>query len=321
MGASVDSIRHEQARATVFRLETSYRCPVLVCAAATRLQHAAESADRTVPRMDAPQGSVTLTSHSDFNAEATAIAMNIRTLECEYDCAVLLRTNAEADAYREALRGFGLPIAEKERTVMPQDWPMVRSLLAALLNPDCELAAEALLVALRGKENAEDSRRAAISAQQSLNDFCLKLPHDLSAEQACQFIVKKQPSAESVAKLQAAMSMLEPDASVGDLIIALAEPEKETVVQSGVQVCTIHKFKGGEKGTVFVPNFCDQAIPGTRKDTDYDEERRVAYVAFTRAKERLLVSYHRNAFERHGRGQLVERTVSRYAAEAGLILA
>jgi DNA helicase-2/ATP-dependent DNA helicase PcrA len=321
MGADVGVIKRESQVATVLCLATSYRCSKAVCQVASRLQKAAGSNGVTVARPDAPQGSATVTSHGDFNDEVTAIAVNVRTLKCERDCAVLLRTNAEADAYREALRGFGLPIAEKKKTAMPSDWGQVRSLLAALLEPDCELAAEALVLAWRGKEAAEHTRRQAIAAQQSLNDFAIHLPRDLNAEQACQFVASKQPSAESTAKLQAAMSLLEPGASIGDLIVALAEPEKETVVQCGIQVLTGHGFKGGEAAIVFVPNFCDEAVPGKRKGVNIDEERRWTYVAFTRAKENLLVSYHRNAFEKHSRGNSVERTVSRFAAEAGLFIA
>ncbi|OII73752.1 helicase [Cryptosporidium ubiquitum] len=68
-----------------------------------------------------------------------------------------------------------------------------------------------------------------------------------------------------------------------------------------ISLSTIHKAKGLEWKVVFIPKFIDKIFPLYR-ETEYlelknefneiisEEERRIAYVAFTRAKERLLIS-------------------------------
>jgi DNA helicase-2/ATP-dependent DNA helicase PcrA len=61
----------------------------------------------------------------------------------------------------------------------------------------------------------------------------------------------------------------------------------------GVKIMTIHGSKGLEFQTVILPRLNEGSLP-YRKDTlDYqiEEERRLFYVAMTRAKENLFITY------------------------------
>ena len=58
-----------------------------------------------------------------------------------------------------------------------------------------------------------------------------------------------------------------------------------------VQMMTIHASKGLEFRAVFLIGAYDGALPSNRDDADAEEERRLLYVAVTRAKERLYISY------------------------------
>ena len=58
-----------------------------------------------------------------------------------------------------------------------------------------------------------------------------------------------------------------------------------------LQLMSIHAAKGMEFHTVFLPGCYDGALPSSHDDADLDEERRLLYVAVTRAKERLYISY------------------------------
>ncbi|KAK6590690.1 helicase [Cryptosporidium xiaoi] len=70
--------------------------------------------------------------------------------------------------------------------------------------------------------------------------------------------------------------------------------------QDKVSLSTIHKAKGLEWKVVFIPKFLDNIFPllkenecinnETNKKISIEEERRIVYVAFTRAKERLFLS-------------------------------
>lgn len=66
-------------------------------------------------------------------------------------------------------------------------------------------------------------------------------------------------------------------------------------------ISTVHAAKGREWRVVFVVNADDKVYPHIRthgSPKELNEERRVLYVAMTRAKERLLVSYHKeNAYD------------------------
>lgn len=58
-----------------------------------------------------------------------------------------------------------------------------------------------------------------------------------------------------------------------------------------VQVMTIHASKGLEFDTVFLIGAADGVLPSARDDADLEEERRLLYVAVTRAKRKLYISY------------------------------
>jgi DNA helicase-2/ATP-dependent DNA helicase PcrA len=63
--------------------------------------------------------------------------------------------------------------------------------------------------------------------------------------------------------------------------------------ENGVIISTIHRAKGLEWPVVFVPNLLDGDLPMRMPDTDIDEERRLFFVALTRAKRLLYMSYSR----------------------------
>ncbi len=63
-----------------------------------------------------------------------------------------------------------------------------------------------------------------------------------------------------------------------------------------VSIMTIHSAKGLEFHTVFLPGWEEGILPSTqaiddKREFSIEEERRLAYVAVTRAKERLMISY------------------------------
>ena len=78
-----------------------------------------------------------------------------------------------------------------------------------------------------------------------------------------------------------------------------------------VQLMTIHASKGLEFNTVFLIGAYDGALPSGRDDADLEEERRLLYVAITRAKQRLYISY-----PTHTGDNADSNKVSRFLAEA-----
>ena len=79
-----------------------------------------------------------------------------------------------------------------------------------------------------------------------------------------------------------------------------------------VVLSTIHSAKGLEWDTVFVINLCEGAFPAEKsvaKIDDLEEERRLFYVACSRAKTRLILTYpqQRNVYGRFNANVLPSR--------------
>jgi DNA helicase-2/ATP-dependent DNA helicase PcrA len=89
------------------------------------------------------------------------------------------------------------------------------------------------------------------------------------------------------------------------------EPE-ETLVLS-----TVHQAKGLEWSRVFVPRLVEESFPSSRalgEPGGEDEERRIFYVAITRAMDELFLTYPQ-LMVRGGRGPNVLTTPSRFLTE------
>ena len=79
-----------------------------------------------------------------------------------------------------------------------------------------------------------------------------------------------------------------------DLSVARTLGEKEDVVR----IMTVHKSKGLEFPVVFLPGLEENTFPHERalQENGIEEERRLFYVALTRAKEKLYISHVNKRF-------------------------
>lgn len=84
--------------------------------------------------------------------------------------------------------------------------------------------------------------------------------------------------------------------------------KKQREEKNGVQIVTMHSSKGLEYRVVFIPDANEGVTPHHKAvlDADMEEERRMFYVAMTRAKERLHIYYTK---ERFGKAADVSRFV------------
>ena len=86
-----------------------------------------------------------------------------------------------------------------------------------------------------------------------------------------------------------------------------------------VTIATVHSVKGLEFRCVFIVGLEEGIFPSIRRDQnndDVDEERRIMYVAVTRAKERL---YMTAAQSRYRYNRMESNAISRFVYEAGVI--
>ncbi|MBQ8292502.1 MAG: UvrD-helicase domain-containing protein [Bacilli bacterium] len=94
--------------------------------------------------------------------------------------------------------------------------------------------------------------------------------------------------------------------------IILDESLGDSDNKKGVVLSTIHSVKGLEFKVVFVTALEEGIFPALREESDVDEERRVAYVAFTRAKEKIYLTC---ATRRLIYGRVVKNPKSRFLTE------
>ena len=89
----------------------------------------------------------------------------------------------------------------------------------------------------------------------------------------------------------------------------LKEQNKKNGEKEGVNLMTMHATKGLEFDTVFVIEANEGSCPYKKATTDeeIEEERRLFYVAMTRAKRKLVISYVK---EKNGKDLLPSRFVS-----------
>jgi len=83
----------------------------------------------------------------------------------------------------------------------------------------------------------------------------------------------------------------------------------------GVHLLTFHAAKGLEFPVVFIPGFEEGSTPMQRTDNDLEEERRLFYVALTRAQKQVHLTW---ASSRRQYGHVKTRQESRFLAELPL---
>lgn len=105
-------------------------------------------------------------------------------------------------------------------------------------------------------------------------------------------------------------SVMRPQGTLSEFLedLALLSEQDRTETSDRVTLMTIHAAKGLEYHTVMITGLEDGVFPIVREDTneaDFEEERRLFYVAVTRAKDELLLSACRSRLL-YGRTQVME---------------
>jgi len=107
------------------------------------------------------------------------------------------------------------------------------------------------------------------------------------------------------------------DANLEDFLNDISlKSDQDALTDGAVSMMSIHASKGLEYQYVFVVGLEEGFFPLVGEGSDLEEERRLGYVAFTRAKDRLTLSSVHSRFYKGRRTQLVK---SRFLSESGLI--
>ena len=100
-------------------------------------------------------------------------------------------------------------------------------------------------------------------------------------------------------------------------VALFSEADRDDGTDDKVTLMTVHSAKGLEYDNIFVVGMDDGIFPSSRSfdsEDDMEEERRLAYVAITRAKKKLYLT---NASQRMLFGQTQRNVTSRFMREIG----
>ena len=284
-------------RTQEFQLTHSYRStePIIKVANQILAQDATSPVRLTSKRGKGPE--ITLTSYSSDELEAKTVGSQISALiesgTSARDIAVLYRINSQSEIFEAELAALGIPVslrgAERffERPEVKNGLLNLRAGLHVTGDRPMPATVRDILTGIGWRPTAPDSGRSARETWESLNTIV-----DLADELAV-----KNPSAQL------------PD------FVKLLDVRNEMEFApsaNAVTLASIHAAKGLEWEAVFVVGLSEGLLPISHASTaaEFNEERRLLYVALTRAKTHLRLSW---AKSRHtdGKGYRDESTLLR----------
>lgn len=281
-GASPDYLtgfgrKHPGAR--IVELTRDYRStPQIVSLANDVLAHSSQR-EGTVRLSSQREGGaqVTYRTYDDDRAEAEGVAASIADLidagMAAHSIAVLMRTNGQSQAFEEALGARGIPVAvaggkpffarDDVRTAIS------RLRAAAAAATDEGSVGEIVRDVLSGVGWAPEAPSGQAGSERWSNMNAIVGWADDSQAQTLPAFV----------------------AELDERVAYQVEPDK-----AGVELATIHAAKGLEWDAVFLVGVAEGLLPISYAKTAAarEEERRLLYVAITRARDLLTVSWARS---------------------------
>ncbi len=221
-----------------------------------------------------------LTQFSDDPAEAAGLAIQVRALLAggvsAREIAILVRVNADTERFEQALGEAGVPYVVRgaERFY---ERPVVRQ----------------ALVLLRGAARGADPGDALPAA---VRDVLTGIGFSAAAAPGGGAAARERwESLAALAQLADDMYAARPDATLGDFAAELTQRADLGYAPAvdGVTLASMHAAKGLEWDAVLLPGLVEGLMPIVHAKTAeaIEEERRLLYVAVTRAREHLYLSW------------------------------
>lgn len=281
-GASPDYLtgfgrKHPGAR--IVELTRDYRSTPQIVSVANDVLARSSQREGTVRLSSQRDGGVQVTyrTYDDDRAEAEGVAASIVDLidagMAPHSIAVLMRTNGQSQAFEEALGARGIPVAvaggkpffarDDVRTAIS------RLRAAAAAATDTGSVGEIVRDVLSGVGWAPEAPSGQAGSERWSNMNAIVGWADDSQAQTLPAFV----------------------AELDERVAYQVEPDK-----AGVELATIHAAKGLEWDAVFLVGVAEGLLPISYAKTAAarEEERRLLYVAITRARDLLTVSWARS---------------------------
>ena len=266
-------------KATSVELVRNYRSTPQVVAAANALLAGTSSKGVDLVAQRPSGAAITYREASDEVAEADAVADRAAALRASGTpasrMAVLLRINAQSERFEEALAARGIPY-------------VVRGGARFFDRPEVRQAITLVRGAARSGEASGPVADAVVAVLSQMG-------HSTEPPEGRGEVRNRWESLQALVDLAADFGRERPDAGLGDLVDDLDRRagEQHAPVADAVTLATIHSAKGLEWDAVFVAGMHEKMMPisQARTPAEVEEERRLLYVAMTRARDELCVSW------------------------------
>jgi DNA helicase-2/ATP-dependent DNA helicase PcrA len=266
-------------KATSVELVRNYRSTPQVVAAANALLAGTSSKGVDLVAQRPSGAAITYREVSDEVAEADAVADRAAALRASGTpasrMAVLLRINAQSERFEEALAARGIPY-------------VVRGGARFFDRPEVRQAITLVRGAARSGEASGPVADAVVAVLSQMG-------HSTEPPEGRGEVRNRWESLQALVDLAADFGRERPEAGLGDLVDDLDRRagEQHAPVADAVTLATIHSAKGLEWDAVFVAGMHEKMMPISQAKTpaEVEEERRLLYVAMTRARDELCVSW------------------------------
>lgn len=315
-------------------LDLNYRSGRRICSAANKLiSHNLQRVEKDIRPARPEPGDVEFHSFEQADSELAFVLQDLRKNlnESNYkDFALLFRTNALVNKAVDYFKNHGVPVAER-RPDVPLGDMTARAALAVMINPYNDLTALRLINLLGGPALVAKARTTACATLSSVGSCIFdQLPKfgnngemNLADFQnlvswlvdSCHTNLKCEVPTATIKRLVDCAATAPGRFSLGDLLVSLNQHEPAEL-GSGVTITTYHGSKGREFPTVYVSGCEQETTPGQRKDVNLEEERRLFFVAITRAMNRLVLTNSTGRQNRFRPWETERLTISQFVGEA-----
>jgi DNA helicase II / ATP-dependent DNA helicase PcrA len=269
--------------ATLVRLTRDYRSTPQVVAVANQLMRSGPALVAQQPPGPRPA----LTEYADDASEAAGAAIQIRSLIAAgvppREIAVLVRINAGTERFEQALAEAKVPYVVRgaERFY---ERPVVRQALVLFRG-----AARGEVASPAGDGRGQEPLPSAVRHVLTGIGFTGSPPAGGTAAR------ERWESLAAIAQLADDMYATRPQASLSDFAAELTQRAElgHAPPVEGVTLASMHAAKGLEWDAVLLPGLSEGLMPIVHAKTAeaIEEERRLLYVAVTRARQHLYLSW------------------------------
>lgn len=292
--------------AKIVKLEQNYRSTkTIITAASALIQNNKIQRPKKLWTENEDGDLITLVAAEDPDAEGQWVAGEIRKIlrvDPRASVAILYRTNAQSRPIEQALISENLPYTIFGGLKF-YERKEVKDIVAGLkiaLNPDDSLSADRLIKSF-GKRLG--SRVVEVMRGASKNLGIIELITAFMREAGyAEFLSDKfnnpQERLENIAELTdfaGQFETLEAFLERVSLLASADKPSTESHSANPVTLMTIHIAKGLEFHYVFIVGTNEGVLPHEKSMTrmeEVEEERRLMYVAMTRARKKLYILFH-----------------------------